>query len=277
MILALAAALAIVVQDHAPLRAAPKLERHRADRRSGRAMCSRSAASSAGYLKVYNYRRERGGYLSSDAVRPVTFTEADAPELLAVLRFLRDSPGSEALGISYGAAYLKAVPARALTAEPLDAIARMAERLADEASGNATRLLTSPRTSRWSSSSAFTCAASSAMAGCKCATTASCSAACCPWPTRPPRSARTPRSASRARTASIRTSGPSRAHRSTTNAAPFSTRSTSGDLSAMTSSRLHARRAGVWASLAFEQARRGEPPAAGGRACARRASRRASE
>ena len=28
-----------------------------------------------------------------------------------MLRFLRDSPGSEALGISYGAAYLKAVPA----------------------------------------------------------------------------------------------------------------------------------------------------------------------
>jgi hypothetical protein len=57
--------------------------------------------------------------------------------LLAVVRFLRDSPGSEALGISYGAAYLKAVPPRALTAEPFDAIAGMAERLADAASGNA--------------------------------------------------------------------------------------------------------------------------------------------
>ncbi len=57
-----------------------------------------------------------------------------------MLRFLRDSPGSEALGISYGAAYLKAVPTRALTAEPFDAIARMAERLADEASGSGDRL-----------------------------------------------------------------------------------------------------------------------------------------
>ena len=65
-------------------------------------------------------------------------SETAAPELLAVLRFLRDSPGSEALGISYGAAYLKAVPAPTLTAEPFDAIAQMAERLADQASGSAT-------------------------------------------------------------------------------------------------------------------------------------------
>ncbi len=70
---------------------------------------------------------------------PSGCTEADAPQLLAVLRFLRDSPGSEALGISYGAAYLKAIPARALTAEPFDALARMAERLADQASSNASR------------------------------------------------------------------------------------------------------------------------------------------
>jgi hypothetical protein len=94
----------------------------------------------AEYLKIYDYRRERGGYLKKEAVRPVGLTEADAPELLAVLRFLRESPGSEALGISYGAAYLKAVPTRSLTAEPFDAIARMAERLADAASGNTNHL-----------------------------------------------------------------------------------------------------------------------------------------
>jgi hypothetical protein len=52
-----------------------------------------------------------------------------------VLRFLREIPGSEALGISYGAAYLKAITPRAMTAEPFDAIAQMAERLADQASG----------------------------------------------------------------------------------------------------------------------------------------------
>src|SRR5262249_39572329 len=85
---------------------------------------------------VYNYRQERGGYLRRDVARPLSLTENEAPALLAVLRFLRESRGSEALGISYGAAYIKAVPAQSLTAEPFDAIARMAERLANGASGN---------------------------------------------------------------------------------------------------------------------------------------------
>ena len=140
MILALAAALAIVVQDHASVRAAPKSSATELTTLwQGDVLEIRG--ESAGYLKVYNYRRERGGYLASEAVRPVDFNEANAPELLAILRFLRDTPGSEALGISYGAAYLKAVPTRALTAEPFDAIARMAERLADQASGSNTRLI----------------------------------------------------------------------------------------------------------------------------------------
>ena len=134
MILALAASLAIVVQDHTPLRSAPSLSATELIALwEGDVLEVRGER--AGYLKVYNYRRERGGYLRSEAVRPVKLTEADAPELLAVLRFLRESPGSEALGISYGAAYLKAVPTPALTAEPFDAIAGMAERLADVASG----------------------------------------------------------------------------------------------------------------------------------------------
>ncbi len=139
MILALTATLAIVIQDHAALRAAP---------RSGATELTRLwqgdvlevRGEHAGYLKVYDYRRERGGYLRDDAARPMELTEAAAPDLLAVLRFLRDSPGSEALGISYGAAYLKAAPARALTAEPFDAIAQMAERLADQASGSSDHL-----------------------------------------------------------------------------------------------------------------------------------------
>jgi len=136
--LALAAALAIVVQDRASLRTAP----------SGTAPellalpqgeLLELRGERAGYLKVYDYRRERGGFLRADAARAIGLEARDAPELLAVLRFLRDSPGSEALGISYGAAYLKAAPRGTPTAEPLDAIARMAERLADQASGVGTR------------------------------------------------------------------------------------------------------------------------------------------
>jgi hypothetical protein len=138
VILAFAATLAIVVLDHTPIRAAPNSSAAELTALSqGDVLEMRDER--AGYLKVYNYRRERGGYVRADAVRAVGGTEADAPQLLAVLRFLRDSPGSEALGISYGAAYLKAVPARDLTAEPFDALARMAERLADQASSNTSR------------------------------------------------------------------------------------------------------------------------------------------
>jgi hypothetical protein len=134
--MALAATLAIVVQDHAALRAAPRSNATELSRLwQGDVLEVRG--EQAGYLKVYDYRRERGGYLRGAAARPVELTEAAAPELLAVVRFLRESPGSEALGISYGAAYLKAAPPRAITAEPFDAIAQMAERLADQASGGA--------------------------------------------------------------------------------------------------------------------------------------------
>jgi hypothetical protein len=138
MILALTATIAIVVLDHASLRAAPSS--------AGTELTALSQGDvieirgeRAGYLKVYDYHRERGGYLRGESVRSVALTEAAAPELLAVLRFLRETPGSETLGISYGAAYLKAAPARSLTAEPFDAIARMAERLADEASASSSR------------------------------------------------------------------------------------------------------------------------------------------
>jgi hypothetical protein len=139
VILALTATLAIVVQDHAALRTAPRSSATELTRLwQGDVLEVRGEL--AGYLKVYDYRRERGGYLRGDAARPVELSESAAPNLLAVLRFLRETPGSEALGISYGAAYLKAVPARAATAEPFDAIAQMAERLADQASGSTDHL-----------------------------------------------------------------------------------------------------------------------------------------
>jgi hypothetical protein len=137
--LALTATLAIVVLDHAALRSAPHSSATEITRLwQGDVLEVRGQR--AGYLKVYDYHRERGGYLREDAARPVELSETAAPDLLAVLRFLRDSPGSEALGISYGAAYLKALPPRAITAEPFDAIAQMAERLADQASDSTSHL-----------------------------------------------------------------------------------------------------------------------------------------
>jgi hypothetical protein len=135
VILALAATLAIVVQDHAALRAAPHAAATELMRLwQGDVLEVRG--EHAGYLKAYDYRRERGGYLRADAARQIEITESAAADLLAVLRFLRETPGSEALGISYAAAYLKAALPRAITAEPFDAIGQMAERLADQASGS---------------------------------------------------------------------------------------------------------------------------------------------
>jgi hypothetical protein len=139
VILAVVGTLAIVIQDHAALRAAPRGSATELTRLwQGDVLEIRG--EQAGYLKVYDYRRERGGYLRRDSAQPIELSATAAPELLAVLRFLRGSPGSEALGISYGAAYLKAAPAQAITAEPFDAIAQMAERLADQASGSANHL-----------------------------------------------------------------------------------------------------------------------------------------
>ena len=261
MILALAATLAIVVQDRAALRAAP---------RSGATELTRLwqgdvleiRGEHAGYLKVYDYRRERGGYLRGDAARQVELSPTAAPELLAVLRFLRESPGFEALGISYAAAYLKAVPPRAITAEPFDAVAQMAERLADQASGSTdhaadfaphlevieqfgVRMHSFERNGR--------------MRVCY---DGEFFHRVLALPGAPPEA--------RARAVLGLTRpdcidpdlGPVSRASLDAERAQLLEQVNDGELNAMTRSRLHARRAGVWASLAFEQDRRAEPAGA---------------
>jgi hypothetical protein len=128
-----ATALAIVTQDNASLRAAPS---------GGAAQHAQLAAGDLlevrgerlDFLQVYDHRRERAGYVRATQVRAVGASEAEAPQLMAVVRFLRDTPGAEALGIAYVAAYLKAAPAKAIDAEPFDALGVMAERVARRAS-----------------------------------------------------------------------------------------------------------------------------------------------
>jgi hypothetical protein len=88
------------------------------------------------YLEVYDHRIERAGFVRASEVRIISTRPDDAPELLAIVRFLRDMPGSEALGIAYTAAYLKAAPGKAIDAEPFAALGVMAERLAERASTN---------------------------------------------------------------------------------------------------------------------------------------------
>ncbi|HET6148646.1 MAG TPA: hypothetical protein VFH68_14015 [Polyangia bacterium] len=88
----------------------------------------------AGFLEVYDHRHERPGFVRAGVVRVHRLDEATAPELRAVVRFLRDAPGSESLGIGYAALYLRAAPAGVDSSEVLAAIGTMASRLARRAS-----------------------------------------------------------------------------------------------------------------------------------------------
>jgi hypothetical protein len=261
MIIELAATLAIVTQDHTALRSAPRSGATELERLwQGDVLEIRG--EHAGYLKVYDYRRERGGFLRDDAARPVEPSESAAPELLAVLRFLRASPGSETLGISYAATYLKAVPARAITAEPFDAIAQMAERLADQASGSADHL--TEFAPRLDVAAQFGVRMQElerngrmrvcydgemyrrvlAVAG-----------------TRPDERAHAALGLTRADCIDPNL-GPVPRASIDAERARLLERVEDGEVDAMTRSRLHARRAGVWASLAYGQDRRGEPAGA---------------
>src|SRR5213076_1080991 len=93
------------------------------------------------YLQVWDHQRERGGYIRASQVRRTAMTPAEAPELLAIVRFVRDTPGSEALGIGFAAAYLHAATPEAVRGaegvEALDALGTMADRLAQRASSGA--------------------------------------------------------------------------------------------------------------------------------------------
>ncbi|MFC4159076.1 hypothetical protein [Chitinimonas lacunae] len=134
LLLAATATLAIVTQDQAALRAAPRDSApQQAVLWQGESLEIRGER--LGYLQVYDHVRERGGYIRASQVRTTRLDAATAPELRAVIRFLRDTPGAEALGIGYGAAYLKAAPAQAIDAELFDMLGSMAERLGRRASG----------------------------------------------------------------------------------------------------------------------------------------------
>ena len=128
-----AATLAIVTQDQSVLRAAPRdSAQQQTTLAQGDALEVRGEKHD--YLQVYDHRRERAGYVRASQVRRTSLGSADAPELLAVARFVRDTPGSEAMGIALIAAYIKAAPTEAIDAEPFDILGTLADRLARRAS-----------------------------------------------------------------------------------------------------------------------------------------------
>lgn len=89
------------------------------------------------YLQVWDHGRERGGWVRRASVHRLP---ADVPpaELRAVLGFLRDLPGAEALGLALAGQFVAAAPADVLRgpagADALDAVGMLAERLAERAS-----------------------------------------------------------------------------------------------------------------------------------------------
>ncbi len=125
--------IAIVTQDQSALRSAP---RETAPQQVALAQGDslEIRGQKGDYLQVYDHRRERAGYVRTTQVRSQSLKPEAAPELLAVVRFLRDMPGSESLGIAYAAAFLRAAPADAINGEVFDALGAMAERLARRAS-----------------------------------------------------------------------------------------------------------------------------------------------
>ncbi|HEX5784677.1 MAG TPA: hypothetical protein VFY35_08115 [Burkholderiaceae bacterium] len=126
------AALAIVTQDRVALRAAPR------DTAAQHALLWQGdnleiRGTKGDFLQVYDHRHERAGYVRAAQVRQPDLAPAHAPELMAVVRFLRDTPGAETLGLAHAAAYLQAAPADAIDGDVFDALGTMAERLAQRA------------------------------------------------------------------------------------------------------------------------------------------------
>jgi hypothetical protein len=134
---AMSKSAAIVIADQASLRAAPRdSAQQQAQLWQGELVEVRGERMD--YLQVYDHKRERGGFVRANQLRRTALSAAEAPELLALVRFVRDTPGSEALGIGLVAAYLEAAPAEMLRGndgiEALDALGTMADRLAHRAS-----------------------------------------------------------------------------------------------------------------------------------------------
>ncbi len=124
---------AVVVEDRVALRAEPR-DSARAHALLWQGDSVELRGRRLDFWQVYDHRRERGGYVRDSQLRLLDLRPEAAADLLAVVRFLEFSPGSEALGIAYTAAYLRAAPAEAIGAEAFGALGRFADRLAQRVS-----------------------------------------------------------------------------------------------------------------------------------------------
>jgi len=133
----IAPSMAIVLRDQTALRAAPRDSApQQAVLWQGEALEVRGERLD--YLQVWDPVRERGGFVRASQVHRSRLGAADAPALLTLVTFTRQSTGSEALGIGLTAAYLQAAPVEALRGaagvEAFDALGTFADRLAQRVS-----------------------------------------------------------------------------------------------------------------------------------------------
>lgn len=128
---------ALVVQDNVALRAAAK-DGSPAQAQLWRGEALEIRGERPDHFQVYDYRRERGGFVRKAALLPLAGPAAQPEALLAALRVVRQQPGAESLGLGLAAAYVQAASAEQINgadgAEALDAMGTLAERLADRAS-----------------------------------------------------------------------------------------------------------------------------------------------
>ncbi len=131
------AATALVVQDAVALRAAAKDSAPiQAQLWRGEALEIRGERLD--HFQVYDYRRERGGFVRKSQLLPLDGPTAEPAALLAALRLVRQQPGAESLGLGLAAAYVQAASVEQMNgaggAEALEALGQLSERLADRAS-----------------------------------------------------------------------------------------------------------------------------------------------
>lgn len=126
----------LVVQDTA-LRGAPK-DTAPASAQLWRGELLELRAERGDHVQVWDYRRERGGWVRKSQVLILPQGEGAATELAQQLRLVRQQWGTEGLGLGLAAAYIQAAtPAQLASregAEVLDAMGALAERIADRAS-----------------------------------------------------------------------------------------------------------------------------------------------
>lgn len=126
----------LVAQD-APLRGAPR-DTASLQAQLGRGEALEIRGERGDHWQVWDYRRERGGWLRKAQVLVLPRGDGAAPELLSQLRLARQQWGTDGLGLGLAAAYVQAATPAEFAgpggAEALDALATFAERIADRAS-----------------------------------------------------------------------------------------------------------------------------------------------